>query len=247
MSGLARRVVAEFVGSASLVAVVVGSGIAAQQLSPGDSGLQLLQNSTATVLGLAVLILVFGPVSGAHFNPVVSLADWWLGRHNGTGLGTLDLPAYIGAQLAGCSAGAVLANVMFEVGAFQVSTHVRVSDGHVVGEVVATAGLLAVIFALARTGRAGLSAAAVGAYIGAAYWFTSSTSFANPAVTVGRMFSDTFAGIAPASVPAFVGAQLLGAVLGLGLIVWLYPDSAASADNVVVPHESTEADNQSHH
>ncbi|MGN2642224.1 MIP/aquaporin family protein [Nocardia takedensis] len=247
MSGLARRLVAEFVGSALLVAVVVGSGIAAQQLSPGDVGLQLLENSTATVFGLAVLILVFGPVSGAHFNPVVSLADWWLGRRTGTGLRGGELVAYVGAQVAGCSVGAVLANVMFEVGAFQVSTHDRVSDGHLVGEIVATAGLLAVIFALARTGRAALSAGAVGAYIGAAYWFTSSTSFANPAVTVGRIFSDTFAGIAPGSVPAFVGAQILGAVLGLGLIVWLYPDSAENADNVVVPHEhTTESDTLSH-
>ncbi|WP_431958557.1 aquaporin [Nocardia lijiangensis] len=240
MSGLARRLVAEFVGSALLVAVVVGSGIAAQQLSPGNTGLQLLENSTATVFGLGVLILVFGPVSGAHFNPVVSAADWWIGRRSGTGLGGGEVLAYIVAQVAGCSAGAVLANVMFEVGAFQVSTHDRVSDGHVVGEVVATAGLLAVIFALARTGRAAMSAAAVGAYIGAAYWFTSSTSFANPAVTVGRMFSDTFAGIAPGSVPAFIGAQILGAVLGLALIVWLYPGSAATADNVVVPHENAE-------
>ncbi|MGN2638978.1 aquaporin [Nocardia takedensis] len=240
MSGVARRLVAEFVGSALLVAVVVGSGIAAEQLSPGNTGLQLLENSTATVFGLGVLILVFGPVSGAHFNPVVSLADWWIGRRSGTGLGGGEVLAYIGAQVAGCSAGAVLANVMFEVGAFQVSTHDRVTDGHLVGEVVATAGLLAVIFALARTGRAAMSAAAVGAYIGAAYWFTSSTSFANPAVTVGRMFSDTFAGIAPGSVPAFVGAQVLGAVLGLGLIVWLYPGSAATANNVVVPHDDPE-------
>ncbi|WP_054813798.1 aquaporin, partial [Nocardia arizonensis] len=201
MTGLARRLVAEFVGSALLVAVVVGSGIAAQQHSPGNTGLQLLENSTATVFGLAVLILVFGPVSGAHFNPVVSGADWLLGRRSGTGLSAGELGCYVLAQIAGCSAGAVLANVMFEVGAWQVSTHERAGGGHLVGEVVATAGLLAVIFALARTGRAGLSAAAVGAYIGAAYWFTSSTSFANPAVTVGRMFSDTFAGIAPSSVP----------------------------------------------
>ncbi|WP_067834673.1 aquaporin [Nocardia lijiangensis] len=242
MTGLARRLVAEFVGSALLVAVVVGSGIAAQQLSPGNTGLQLLENSTATVFGLGVLILVFGPVSGAHFNPVVSLADWWIGCHSGTGLRGGEVLAYIVAQVAGCSVGAVLANVMFEVGAFQVSTHDRVSDGHVVGEVVATAGLLAVIFALARTGRAAMSAAAVGAYIGAAYWFTSSTSFANPAVTVGRMFSDTFAGIAPGSVPAFIGAQVLGAVLGVALIVWLYPGSAATADNVVVPHENAESE-----
>ncbi|MEV6325636.1 MIP/aquaporin family protein [Nocardia sp. NPDC051787] len=237
---MARRLVAEFVGSALLVAVVVGSGIAAEQLSPGNTGLQLLENSTATVFGLGVLILVFGPVSGAHFNPVVSVADWLLGRRRGTGLGGVEVLGYVAAQIAGCSAGAVLANVMFEVGAFQVSTHDRVSDGHLVGEVVATAGLVAVIFALARTGRAAMSAAAVGAYIGAAYWFTSSTSFANPAVTVGRMFSDTFAGIAPGSAPAFIAAQIGGAALGLALIVWLYPGSAATADNVVVPHETTE-------
>lgn len=238
MSALSRRVVAEFMGTALLVCAVVGSGIAAQQLSPHDSGVQLLENSTATVLGLGVLILMLGPVSGAHFNPVVSVADWWAGRRRGTGLTATDLAAYIGAQVLGAALGAVLANIMFDQRAVQISTHHRVTTGHLVGEVVATAGLIAVIFALARTGRAAMSAAAVAAYIGAAYWFTSSTSFANPAVTIGRIFSDTFAGIAPASVPAFIAAQILGAGIGFALIGLLYPDPAP-AENIVTTHPVT--------
>jgi glycerol uptake facilitator-like aquaporin len=176
--GLRRRLLAEFAGSAMLVTVVVGSGIAAAQLSPGDVGLQLLQNSTATALGLAVLILLFGPVSGAHFNPVVSLMDWWLGRRSGAGLSTPDLLAYSIFQVVGGVAGAALANVMFDRRVIELATKDRVTTGHLVGEVVATAGLIALIFGFARTGRTALSAAAVGAYIGAAYWFTSSTSFA---------------------------------------------------------------------
>ena len=233
---LARRLLAEFVGTALLVTVVVGSGIAAAQLSPNDVGLQLLENSTATVFGLGVLILMLGPVSGAHFNPVVSAADWLLGRRSGTGMSGADVGAYALAQIVGAIVGAVLANVMFDLSAFQIATKDRVTSGHVVGEIVATAGLIALIFALARTGRAAMSAAAVGAYIGAAYWFTSSTSFANPAVTIGRIFSDTFAGIAPTSMPAFVLAQVVGASLGLALVVALYPDAAATADDAVVPH-----------
>ena len=212
---IARRLVAEFVGSAMLVAVVVGSGIAAQRLSPDDVGLQLLENSTATALGIGALILIFGPVSGAHFNPVVSLADSILGRRSGTGIGASLLWRYVLVQVAGAIAGAVLANVMFDRPAIDVATTGRTSTGHILAELVATPGLVAVIFTLARTGRTGLSAAAVGAYLGAAYWFTSSTSFANPAVTVGRVFSDTFAGIAPTSVLPFVAAQLVGAVLFL--------------------------------
>ncbi|MEV6095918.1 MIP/aquaporin family protein [Nocardia sp. NPDC051981] len=234
MNTLRRRLLAEFVGTGLLVCVVVGSGIAAQQLSAHDGGLQLLENSTATVFGLGILILMLGPVSGAHFNPVVSAADWWAGRRRGTGLSATDLVAYTGAQILGGIAGAMLANTMFDQPAVQIATHHRVTPGHLVGEVVATAGLIAVIFALARTGRAALSAAAVAAYIGSAYWFTSSTSFANPAVTVGRVFSDTFAGIAPASVPAFVAAQILGAALGFGLIGLLYPDPVP-ADDIVTP------------
>ncbi|HET7661961.1 MAG TPA: MIP/aquaporin family protein [Oryzihumus sp.] len=233
--GLGRRLVAELVGTAMLVAVVVGSGIAAQQLSPGNVGLQLLENSTATVLGLTVLILMFGPVSGAHFNPVVSAADWLLGRRAGTGLSGRDVGAYTVAQVAGAVAGAVLANLMFDVPT-HLATHDRTHANLWLGEVVATAGLVALIFALARTGRGALAAPAVGAYIGSAYWFTSSTSFANPAVTVGRMFSDTFAGIAPASVPGFVIAQVVGGAAGLALVRLLHPDVATVADDVVLPH-----------
>jgi arsenate reductase len=231
-----RRLLAEFVGSALLVTAVVGSGIAAAQLSPSDVGLQLLENSIATAFALAVLILLFGPVSGAHFNPVVSLADWLLGRSHRTGISGLNALAYIVVQTLGGIAGALLANMMFDRQVLEIATKHRLTTGHLLGEVVATAGLIALIFALARTGRAGLSAAAVGAYIGAAYWFTSSTSFANPAVTIGRMFSDTFAGIAPGSVPGFVIAQIIGAVIGLALVMALYPDVASHADEVVVPH-----------
>ena len=234
-----RPLLAEFLGTALLVAVVVGSGIAAAQLSPDDVGLQLLQNSTATVFGLAVLILMFGPVSGAHFNPVVSLADWLLGRRSGTGLPGVAVVAYAAVQTVGGVAGAVLANVMFDRSAIEIASKHRVTTGHLIGEVVATAGLVVLIFALARSARAGLSAAAVGAYIGAAYWFTSSTSFANPAVTVGRMFSDSFAGIAPSSAPAFIAMQVVGALIGLGLVVALYPDAARTADQAVVPHENS--------
>jgi glycerol uptake facilitator-like aquaporin len=234
--GLARRLLAEFVGTALLVTVVVGSGIAAQRLSPDDVGLQLLENSTATVFGLAVLILLFGPISGAHFNPVVTAADWLLGRRAGTGMIAQHVAAYAVVQIAGGAAGALLANLMFDRRVFELATTERITTGHLVGEVVATAGLVALIFALARTGRAALSAAAVGAYIGAAYWFTSSTSFANPAVTIGRMFSDTFAGIAPSSAPAFIAAQILGALIGLALVVALYPDAADSADQAIIPH-----------
>jgi glycerol uptake facilitator-like aquaporin len=236
--GLPRRLLAEFAGSGLLVTVVVGSGIAAAQLSANDVGLQLLENSTATVFGLAVLILMFGPVSGAHFNPVVTMADWLLGRRSGSGIASGDAVAYIVVQVFGSVAGAWLANLMFDRRIFELATKDRITTGHLVGEVVATAGLIALIFTLARTGRAGLSAAAVGGYIGAAYWFTSSTSFANPAVTVGRMFSDSFAGIAPESAPGFVAAQLVGALVGLLLVVALYPDAAQTADEVVVPHHN---------
>lgn len=238
-AALPRRLLAEFLGTAMLVTVVVGSGIAAQQLSPGDVGLQLLENSIATALGLTVLILLFGPVSGAHFNPVVSLADWFLGHRAGHGLGAADLGAYVVVQVLGAVCGALLANVMFGVGT-AISSKDRISVGHAIGEVVASAGLVALVFALARTGRAALAAPAVGAYIGAAYWFTSSTSFANPAVTVGRVFSDTFAGIAPGSVPGFVAAQLVGLALGVAVTLALYPDAGRSAGDVVIPHGQDE-------
>ncbi|MEU4291124.1 MIP/aquaporin family protein [Kribbella sp. NPDC026596] len=234
-----RRAAAEGLGTGLLVAVVVGSGIAAASLSHGDVGLQLLENAFATALGLAVLILAIGPVSGAHFNPVVSLVDWWLGRATGSGLTSRDLAAYLPAQVGGAIAGAVLANLMYGETAVTWSTTHR-SAGHLwLAEVVATAGLILLIFALAWTGRANLAPAAVGAYIGSAYWFTSSTSFANPAVTIGRAFSDTFAGIAPSSVPAFIVFQLFGGVVGAGLVVLLYADAGRAADDVVTPHPDT--------
>lgn len=234
---LHRRLLAEFLGAGLLVTVVVGSGIAAASLSPDDVGLQLLQNSTATVLGLTVLILMFGPVSGAHFNPVVSIADWFLNRRSESGLTLSEVGAYGAVQTVGGVAGAVLANVMFEEPT-TISTTDRATAGHFLGEVVATTFLVVLIFALARSNRGALAAPAVGAYIGAAYWFTSSTSFANPAVTIGRVFSDSFAGIAPSSVPAFIGAQLIGLVVGVGVTLALYPDVIRRHDEIVIPHTS---------
>lgn len=236
-----RRAIAELLGTGLLVTIVVGSGIAAEQLSPGDIGLQLLENSTATVFGLTVLILIFGPVSGAHFNPVVSLADWILGRLSGSGLSLPEVGTYVVAQIVGAISGSVLANAMFDVGT-SISTKERLTPGHLLSEVVATAGLILLIFALARTSRGVLAAPAVGAYIGAAYWFTSSTAFANPAVTVGRMFSDTFAGIVPGSVPGFILAQLVGAAAGMGLLLVLFPTAGRSADDVVIPHRAESVD-----
>jgi glycerol uptake facilitator-like aquaporin len=218
---LPRRALAELLGSAFLAATVIGSGIAAARLSPGDTGLQLLENAAATAAGLFAFILIFEPVSGAHFNPVVSLVDVALG-----GRRPRDLLAYIPAQVAGCALGAVVANAMFGLPAVSIATTHRASPAHLLAELVATLGLLLVIFSLARTGRGERGPAAVAAYIGAAYFFTSSTSFANPAIDLGRILSDSFAGIAPASVPAFVVAQLLGGVAALGLIAVLYPRPA---------------------
>lgn len=223
-TSLLRRLSAELLGSALLAALVIGSGIAAQRLSPGDVGLQLLENAFATALGLPVLILVFGPVSGAHFNPVVSLVDSALGLRSWR-----DTALYIPTQVAGCVLGAILANLMFASAAVSFSTTERLTAPHFLAEIVATAGLILVIFSLARTDRAHLTPAAVGAYIGAAYFFTSSSSFANPAITIGRIFSDTFAGIAPSSAPGFIAAQLVGATAGLAIVRWLYPRSTASA------------------
>ncbi len=227
-----RRLAAEFLGSAFLAAVVIGSGIAAQRLSPGDTGLELLENAAATAAGLFAIILMFGPASGGHFNPVVSFADAAFG-----GLRWRDAAAYLLAQVAGCTAGAVVANLMFSLPAVSLSVKHRATAAHFLSEIVATVGLILVIFALARTGRSRSAPAAVGAYIGAAYFFTSSTSFANPAITVGRMFSDTFAGIAPSSAPAFIGAQVIGGAVAIGVIWILYPGvTAAEAGDVVVPH-----------
>lgn len=218
---LGRRVVAEGLGTGLLVTVVVGSGIAAERLSPGDVGLQLLENSTTTAFGLTVLILLLAPVSGAHFNPVVTLADWLLGRRRAAGLPGGEVAPYVAGQVVGAVLGAELANLMYGVPA-DLSTKHRTDAHLLVGEVVATLGLVLVVFGLARTGRSALAAPAVGAYIGAAYWFTSSTSFANPAVTVGRIFSDTFAGIAPVAVPGFVLAQLVGGGLAVASVGWLF-------------------------
>ncbi|MBC7273158.1 MAG: aquaporin family protein [Streptomyces sp.] len=229
---LLSRAVAELVGTGALVAVVVGSGIQATELTE-DVGVQLLANSLATVFGLGVLILLLGPVSGAHFNPVVTLAEWWTGRRRpGAGVTGREVVVYVPAQIVGAVAGAVLADAMFGRPLVEWSTHDR-SAGHLLlGEVVATAGLVLVVFGLARTGGLRFAPVAVASYIGAAYWFTSSTSFANPAVTIGRAFSDTFAGIAPGSVVGFVSMQVIGGVVGLvlvGLIFLPARDGAAVA------------------
>ena len=213
-----RSLTGEFAGSAGLAAVVIGSGIAAQTLSPGDVGLQLFENAFATALGLGVLIAVFAPVSGAHFNPVVTLVDVLL-----HGRPVQSVASYLPVQILGCITGAVVANLMFGLTAVSWATTDRASWPTLFAEVVATAGLLTVIFGLVRTGRSHLATPAVGAYIGAAYFFTSSTSFANPAITVGRAFSDTFAGIAPTSVLPFIGAQLVGAVLAWVFIGAVFP------------------------
>jgi arsenate reductase len=231
---ISRRLLAEFLGSLFLAAIVIGSGIAAQKYSPHATGIELLENAAATAAGLFAVILMFGPVSGAHFNPVVSLVDAAFG-----GISWRDTMLYVPAQIGGCVCGAMLANLMWARDAISLSTKHRASPEHFVAEIVATSGLLLVIFALARSGRSSTAPAAVGAYIGAAYFFTSSTSFANPAIAIGRMFSDTFAGIAPSSVPLFVGAELVGGVVGFALIRLLYPGvTHADAARVVVPHES---------
>jgi len=232
-----RKLTAEFLGSAFLAAIVIGAGIAAQRLSPGQTGLQLLEDAAATAAGLFAIILMFGPVSGGHFNPVVSFVDAAFG-----GLSWRDAAAYLPVQVAGCIGGAVLANLMFALPAATISTKDRATPAHFLSEIVATIGLMLVIFALARSGRSQAAAAAVGAYIGAAYWFTSSTSFANPAITVGRMFSNTFAGIAPSSVPSFIGAQIVGGALAWVVIRVLYPRiTPAQAAGIIVPHRDSQA------
>jgi glycerol uptake facilitator-like aquaporin len=223
---LARKALAELIGSALLAATVVGSGIAAQRLSPRDPGLQLLENSLATGAVLMALILALAPVSAA-FNPVVTLAERVFDA-----ITTQAAAVFIAAQVVGCSAGVMLANLMFELPIVDVSGHHRSSGGLWIGEVVATFGLLIVIFGVVRAGRSAMVPFAVGGYIAAAYWFTSSTSFANPAITVGRTLSDTFAGIAPDSVFMFVLMQLLGAGLAVGAVLALYPDAAVLAEGV---------------
>jgi arsenate reductase len=227
---LARRITAEGLGTAFLVAIVVGSGIYAQRLTPHDVGLQLLENSLATGAGLVALILALGPISGAHFNPVVTLADRILG-----GTTTRDASLYIAVQILGACIGAMVANLMFDLPAIDISTHTRSSSGLWLGEFVAAFGLLIVILGVVRSGRASLAAFAVGGYITAAYWFTSSTSFANPAVTIGRTLSNTFAGIAPSSAPMFIVMQLAGGLAAVALGVFLFPHTPAA--DLVIPHE----------
>lgn len=232
-AALWRRAFGELLGTALLVAAVVGSGIMASRLSPHDIGLELLENAAATSAALAALILCIGPVSGAHLNPVVTLADAAFG-----GLAWGEAAAYTGAQVSGAIAGAWVANAMFGLATFEWAGRVRSSGPLWGSEVVATSGLLVVVFGVARSRRPSAAPWAVAAYIGAAYFFTASTSFANPAVTVGRMFSDSFAGIEPASVPAFIFFQLVGGALGVGVVGVLYPCISDAAGEVVVPHHS---------
>lgn len=234
MGSLARRAVGELLGTAFLLIAVVGSGIMAQRLSPGQTGLQLLENSIATGVALAVLIVIFAPVSGAHFNPAVTLAERMLNRFPWR-----DCLVYWIVQILGGILGVIIANLMFSRAPIEISTKARWGPGLWLGEVVATFGLLLVIFALGRSRRTAVIPWAVGAYIAGAYWFTSSTSFANPAVAIARMFSDTFAGIAPASVLPFVGAQLLGTGVAFFALRYLYP--LVSADDELrekAPHDT---------
>jgi glycerol uptake facilitator-like aquaporin len=233
VAGLGQRVVAEFIGTALLLIAVIGSGIAAQNLSPGNTGLELLENAAATGAALVAIILAVGSVSGAHLNPVVSCADAFFG-----GLRRVELAAYVVGQIAGGIVGVIIANLMFALPAVSISTHVRTAPNLWFSEVIATFGLLLVIFGITRSGRAAAAPFAVGAYILGAYFFTSSTSFANPAVTIARTLSDTFAGIAPSSVVPFVLAQFVGAALACLTVrvLWLGTDDVAR--DVVVPHES---------
>ncbi|WP_083970789.1 aquaporin [Actinoplanes awajinensis] len=235
---LRRRLLAEFLGTALLLMAVVGTSAMAADLSPGDAGLRLLQNSGAVALALVAVIYTFGPVSHAHFNPVVSAADWILGRRTGTGLTTRHLAGYVGAQLAGAFAGTVLGNAMFDRPAVTIAGTSRSGSHVLLSEVVATAGLLLLIAALVRTGRGASGPGAVGAYIGAACWFTSSTCFANPAVTVARMFTGTEAGIAPGSVPGFLSAQAAGLAVACALVPLLYPQDRRTRW-AATPHDSS--------
>jgi glycerol uptake facilitator-like aquaporin len=237
VSPVARKSLAELIGTAMLVAAVIGSGIAAQRLSPGDVGLQLFENTTATAAALVAIILALGAVSGAHLNPIVSLVDRVLG-----GLTNGELAVYVSAQIVGGAVGAVIANLMFGEAAVTWSTHHRATGGHLLGEVVATFGLVLVVFGVVRSGRGAAAPFAVAAYIASAYWFTSSTSFANPAVTLARTLSNSFAGIAPSSAPGFVGAQIVGGAIGLVCVVALYPGVSDVAEEVVLPHRASESE-----
>jgi glycerol uptake facilitator-like aquaporin len=225
---LARRAAGEAVGTAFLLAAVVGSGIMGERLSGGSIGLALLANTIATGAVLVALILTFGPISGAHFNPAVTVCDASQG-----GIAWADVPAYVGAQLAGAVAGVAVADVMFGEPVFALSQHVRHGGGQLLAEFVATFGLLSVVWGCARLRSATVVPFAVGAYITSAYWFTASTSFANPAVTLARALTDTFAGIRPADVPGFVAAQLAGASAATALFRWLVPTLPETAERVV--------------
>lgn len=231
---LARRCTSEAVGTAMLLAAVVGSGIMGERLAGGNVAIALLANTLATGAALVTLILTFGPISGAHFNPAVTLADASQG-----GLPFREVPAYLGAQISGAFAGVAVADWMFDLPAFSASRHARTGPSQWLSEIVATFGLLAVIWGCSRR-RAEAVPFAVGGYITAAYWFTASTSFANPAVTLARAATDTFAGIRPSDVPWFVVAQLIGAAAATALFRWLVPALPARAANVVVPKEPSE-------
>jgi glycerol uptake facilitator-like aquaporin len=230
-----RRLTAEAIGTAMLLAAVVGSGIMADRLSRGNDAIALLANAVATAAALVALILTFGPISGAHFNPAVSIADASQG-----GLRWQDVPAYVLAQLLGAVLGVWTAHVMFEERLFMLSSHARSGPAQLVSEFVATFGLVSVIWGCSRR-RSEAVPLAVAAYIAAAYWFTASTSFANPAVTVARALTDTFAGIRPADVPGFIGAQLAGAATATLLFRWLVPSLPRSAERVVVPRSEMSA------
>ncbi len=227
---LARKALAELIGAALLLVALVGSGIAAERLSPLDPGLQLLVNAVATGVALTAIILAVGPASGAHLNPVVTLADRALG-----GISTREATAYLGAQVAGGAAGAILANIMFSLPAVELSTRSRSSGGLWLGEAVATFGLVLVVFGVVRSGHPAAAPFAVGAFIGAAVLFTSSTGFANPAVTLARVLTNTFTGIAPGSVPPYVLSQVVGAVAAVVVIRALYPAMGGAVGEVVVP------------
>ena len=232
---MARRAAAEALGTALLLAAVVGSGIMGERLAGGNVAIALLANTIATGSALVALILTLGPISGAHFNPAVTLADAWQG-----GLAWRDVPAYVAAQIGGAFAGVAAAHLMFSEPVFFASHHARSGSALLFSEFVATFGLLSVIWGCARL-RSSAVPFAVGAYITAAYWFTASTSFANPAVTLARAASDTFAGIRPADAPGFIGAQLAGAAAATALFRWLVPTLPEDAEQVVVPHAQPES------
>jgi len=231
MNNLARRVAAEFFGTCLLVAAVIGSGIMGERLAAGNIAIALLANTIATGAALVALILTFGPISGAHFNPAVTLAD--ATQH---GIAWREVPAYVLAQCIGGIAGAIVAHLMFGLPWYSLSTHQRSGSSQILSEFVATFGLLSVIWGCSRV-KPGVVPFAVGCYIVAAYWFTASTSFANPAVTIARALSNTFAGIRPTDAPAFIAAQFTGALAATYLFQWLVPNLPQSAEDIVVPHQ----------